>query len=160
MFPSKCLRKLNKYSNIYVSIDFWSKFFIRFHHIVMLIFAFRFFSFAELLSCRQVLNIMVILGFMLNYALRVNLTIAIVAMVEDPTAKPTSISSINFNATALHANETATTLAESVSSRIHTHAHTPYQFRSIWKNLNFCFFCLLRSFDATSVAHSPWTGKR
>lgn len=33
------------------------------------------------LSCRQVLNIMVILGFMFNYMLRVNLTIAIVAMV-------------------------------------------------------------------------------
>lgn len=33
------------------------------------------------LSCRQVLSIMVILGFMLNYMLRVNLTIAIVAMV-------------------------------------------------------------------------------
>ncbi|XP_050465192.1 putative inorganic phosphate cotransporter [Cataglyphis hispanica] len=32
------------------------------------------------LSCRQVLNIMVILGFMLNYMLRVNLTIAIVSM--------------------------------------------------------------------------------
>ena len=37
--------------------------------------------FPERLSCRQVLNIMVILGFMLNYMLRVNLTIAIVAMV-------------------------------------------------------------------------------
>ncbi|KAL2741019.1 sialin-like isoform X1 [Vespula squamosa] len=33
------------------------------------------------LSCLQVLNIMVILGFMLNYMLRVNLTIAIVSMV-------------------------------------------------------------------------------
>lgn len=33
-------------------------------------------------SCRAVLYLMVILGFMLNYALRVNLTIAIVAMVE------------------------------------------------------------------------------
>ncbi|XP_020709772.2 sialin [Athalia rosae] len=33
------------------------------------------------ITCRQVLNIMVILGFMLNYMLRVNLTIAIVAMV-------------------------------------------------------------------------------
>lgn len=32
-------------------------------------------------SCLQVLNIMVILGFMLNYMLRVNLTIAIVSMV-------------------------------------------------------------------------------
>lgn len=37
--------------------------------------------FAGFLTCRQVLNIMVIFGFMLNYALRVNLTIAIVAMV-------------------------------------------------------------------------------
>ncbi|XP_076161361.1 putative inorganic phosphate cotransporter isoform X2 [Ptiloglossa arizonensis] len=35
----------------------------------------------EWLTCRQVLNIMVILGFMLNYMLRVNLTIAIVSMV-------------------------------------------------------------------------------
>lgn len=38
-------------------------------------------SISDKISCRQVLNIMVILGFMLNYALRVNLTIAIVAMV-------------------------------------------------------------------------------
>lgn len=37
--------------------------------------------FPDRLSCRQVLNIMVILGFMLNYMLRVNLTIAIVSMV-------------------------------------------------------------------------------
>uniref|UniRef100_U5EX23 Putative permease of the major facilitator superfamily n=1 Tax=Corethrella appendiculata TaxID=1370023 RepID=U5EX23_9DIPT len=41
---------------------------------------------SDLVSCRQVLNLMVILGFMLNYALRVNLTIAIVAMVKQ-TAK-------------------------------------------------------------------------
>lgn len=38
-------------------------------------------SLLDRLSCRQVLNIMVILGFMLNYMLRVNLTIAIVSMV-------------------------------------------------------------------------------
>lgn len=37
---------------------------------------------SDFLTCRQVLNLMVILGFMLNYALRVNLTIAIVAMVQ------------------------------------------------------------------------------
>ncbi|CAG9138783.1 unnamed protein product, partial [Plutella xylostella] len=35
------------------------------------------------LTCVQVLNIMVLLGFMLNYALRVNLTIAIVEMIYD-----------------------------------------------------------------------------
>lgn len=34
------------------------------------------------MSCRLVLNLMVITGFMLNYAFRVNLTIAIVAMVK------------------------------------------------------------------------------
>ncbi|EDW87691.1 sialin [Drosophila yakuba] len=34
------------------------------------------------LSCRQVLNLLTMLGFMLNYALRVNLTIAIVDMVQ------------------------------------------------------------------------------
>lgn len=86
---------------------------------IFFLFSIRFpFYFAGLLSCRQVLNIMVILGFMLNYALRVNLTIAIVAMVEDPTAKSTTISNMNFNATALHANETTSTLAESVSFRI------------------------------------------
>lgn len=39
------------------------------------------------LSCRQVLNIMVIFGFMINYMLRVNLTIAMVAMVYPNTSK-------------------------------------------------------------------------
>ncbi|XP_037958154.1 sialin [Teleopsis dalmanni] len=39
----------------------------------------------NLLSCRQVLNILTMLGFMLNYALRVNLTIAIVQMVQPET---------------------------------------------------------------------------
>lgn len=37
--------------------------------------------FADRISCRFVLNLMVILGFMFNYMLRVNLTIAIVEMV-------------------------------------------------------------------------------
>ncbi|XP_055854515.1 sialin [Episyrphus balteatus] len=40
---------------------------------------------SNFLSCRQVLNLMTMLGFMLNYALRVNLTIAIVAMVKTNT---------------------------------------------------------------------------
>lgn len=38
-------------------------------------------------SCRQVLNLMVILGFMFNYMLRVNLTIAIVDMVVQPSTE-------------------------------------------------------------------------
>ncbi|XP_047535269.1 sialin [Vanessa atalanta] len=40
-------------------------------------------NFTGCLTCVQVLNIMVLLGFMLNYALRVNLTIAIVKMIFD-----------------------------------------------------------------------------
>lgn len=58
-------------------------------HILFDIFSFIFVS--EWLTCRQVLNIMVIFGFMLNYALRVNLTIAIVAMVVDTTSPTTPI---------------------------------------------------------------------
>lgn len=44
------------------------------------------FCFSDRISCRFVLNLMVILGFMFNYMLRVNLTIAIVEMVI-PTTK-------------------------------------------------------------------------
>ncbi|XP_038222250.1 sialin isoform X2 [Zerene cesonia] len=40
-------------------------------------------NFTGCLTCVQVLNLMVLLGFMLNYALRVNLTIAIVEMIFD-----------------------------------------------------------------------------
>lgn len=47
------------------------------------------------LTCRQVLNIMVILGFMLNYMLRVNLTIAIVSMVIPSSGNQTLHSSSN-----------------------------------------------------------------
>ncbi|XP_052751162.1 sialin isoform X2 [Galleria mellonella] len=43
------------------------------------------------LTCVQVLNIMVLLGFMLNYALRVNLTIAIVEMLYDVNDNQTAI---------------------------------------------------------------------
>ncbi|CAB3230190.1 unnamed protein product [Arctia plantaginis] len=42
-------------------------------------------NFTGCLTCVQVLNIMVLLGFMLNYALRVNLTIAIVEMTYNQT---------------------------------------------------------------------------
>ncbi|XP_075153286.1 sialin [Haematobia irritans] len=53
----------------------------------------------NLLSCRQVLNILTMLGFMLNYALRVNLTIAIVAMVR-PTVDDSAVAKIvNTNST-------------------------------------------------------------
>ncbi|KAH8377146.1 hypothetical protein KR093_003693, partial [Drosophila rubida] len=47
-------------------------------------------SLADMLSCRQVLNLLTMLGFMLNYALRVNLTIAIVDMVVPNDAANTS----------------------------------------------------------------------
>lgn len=47
----------------------------------------------DFLTCRQILNIMVILGFMFNYMLRVNLTIAIVDMVETNTTNITNTNS-------------------------------------------------------------------
>ncbi|XP_046405543.1 sialin [Ischnura elegans] len=50
---------------------------------------------SDRLNCRQVLNIMVFLGFMFNYMLRVNLTIAIVDMV-----KPANKTDIGDNSTA------------------------------------------------------------
>lgn len=62
-----------------------------------------FFSFpVSFISCRQVLNFMVILGFMFNYMLRVNLTIAIVEMVySEPVSNSTT------NVTVPQVNETA-----------------------------------------------------
>ncbi|PNF28216.1 Sialin [Cryptotermes secundus] len=62
------------------------------------------------LSCRQVLNIMVILGFMFNYMLRVNLTIAIVAMVI-PSNK-TDISHTSATATECSDPGNATLLSD------------------------------------------------
>ncbi|KAJ8946330.1 hypothetical protein NQ318_004220 [Aromia moschata] len=46
----------------------------------------------DLLTCRQILNAMVILGFMFNYMLRVNLTIAIVDMIESNASIATNSS--------------------------------------------------------------------
>ncbi|XP_058815348.1 sialin [Topomyia yanbarensis] len=60
------------------------------------------------LSCRQVLNIMVIFGFMLNYALRVNFTIAIVVMCK--TLKNLSNGTAGDDALAF-GNETAAALS-------------------------------------------------
>ncbi|XP_013166901.1 PREDICTED: sialin [Papilio xuthus] len=48
-------------------------------------------NFTGCLTCVQVLNIMVLLGFMLNYALRVNLTIAIVEMIYDEADNHTTV---------------------------------------------------------------------
>lgn len=54
----------------------------------------------ERISCRQVLNFMVILGFMFNYMLRVNLTIAITEMVfEEHPIVTTLASPITINGT-------------------------------------------------------------
>lgn len=60
---------------------------------------------------------MVILGFMLNYALRVNLTIAIVAMVEEP--KDSAIPTVNQSDTSLLSNQTVdgATVAAHISAQ-------------------------------------------
>ncbi|XP_072944504.1 sialin isoform X2 [Epargyreus clarus] len=52
-------------------------------------------NFTGCLTCVQVLNIMVLLGFMLNYALRVNFTIAIVEMIYDAKDNATATTLAN-----------------------------------------------------------------
>lgn len=79
----------------------------------MLIF---FLLFSDWVSCRQVLNLMVILGFMLNYALRVNLTIAIVAMV--PTVHHHQ--EITTNTTVNETQIISTTVVRLNSYSLHT----------------------------------------
>lgn len=70
---------------------------------------FQFIS-TEWLSCRFVLNIMVIFGFMLNYALRVNLTIALVDMIATP-----SNDTILSNETLSTVNATIASVTEAVA---------------------------------------------
>lgn len=69
---------------------------------------------------------MVILGFMLNYALRVNLTIAIVAMVEEPAHKAQIKPIVTPNLTYTHSTE-------ELSSAAHTLpiSTTPEPFQNI-----------------------------
>lgn len=59
-----------------------------------------FLFFTDGISCRFVLNLMVIIGFMFNYMLRVNLTIAIVEMVLPPNTTAVE----NGNATIENGN--------------------------------------------------------
>lgn len=60
--------------------------------------------FIDFLTCRQVLNIMVILGFMFNYMLRVNMAIAIVAMIKDGNVTTANVTAPS-NATANTASD-------------------------------------------------------
>uniref|UniRef100_A0AAG5D7W2 Major facilitator superfamily (MFS) profile domain-containing protein n=1 Tax=Anopheles atroparvus TaxID=41427 RepID=A0AAG5D7W2_ANOAO len=64
-------------------------------------------------TCRQVLNIMVIFGFMLNYALRVNFTIAIVAMTKTLVSAATGTdNSTELNTTDITSVAALTTTTE------------------------------------------------
>jgi ACS family sodium-dependent inorganic phosphate cotransporter len=63
-------------------------------------------SIPDFLTCTQILNIMVILGFMFNYMLRVNLTIAVVAMIKKNDTNSTSTSeSVQFDWTEAQKND-------------------------------------------------------
>ena len=95
---------------------------------------------SDILTCKQVLNIMVIFGFMLNYMLRVNMTIAIVSMVIP--SKDSSHSS-SYNRTnecfdheikinvSLHNNESAMIASNSTISSF------PYPPRHVRYSLSF-----------------------
>ena len=66
------------------------------------------------IDCRTILNIMVILGFMFNYMLRVNLTIAIVEMVHTPSATNSTTdtatdSTANYTTTASNLSDSKET---------------------------------------------------
>ncbi|XP_053611221.1 sialin [Plodia interpunctella] len=54
-------------------------------------------NFTGCLTCVQVLNMMVLLGFMLNYALRVNLTIAVVEMIYGDKDNHTAVLNITHD---------------------------------------------------------------
>lgn len=54
------------------------------------------------MSCSRILNIMVLLGFMVNYMLRVNFTIAIVDMVPQKQNDSIEQQSTNFSIPALN----------------------------------------------------------
>lgn len=77
-----------------------------------------FFFVAGCLTCVQVLNIMVLLGFMLNYALRVNLTIAIVEMIFDDKTNHTVAAVTNLT-------ETFNVTEVSISFQAHGHYPMP-----------------------------------
>lgn len=108
-------------------------------------------NFSEFLSCRKVLNIMVIMGFMLNYALRVNLTIAIVAMVDDQMDnKTTNLTSKhehnNTNSYMTHSNEDLTSASHTLPN---TTAAEPFQHPNDkvsmkWNRKNRSFFSEIR----------------
>ncbi|XP_034951933.1 uncharacterized protein [Chelonus insularis] len=68
-----------------------------------------------LLTCRHVLNIMIILGFICNYILRVNLTIAIVAMVVPRNSTSTNLTYVSdeYSETLSAINSTATNTSQS-----------------------------------------------
>lgn len=88
------------------------------------------------------------MGFMLNYALRVNLTIAIVAMVEEPVNKPASKIPSNTAAAAtlpaavLNKNDTFfhnSHSTEELSSAAHTLpiSTTPEPFQNLTDKVSF-----------------------
>lgn len=78
---------------------------------------FFYISFIEWLTCTKVLNIMVILGFMLNYALRTCLTIALVEMVLPKSEESLAIvSNVTMSNNSTIATTIATTSTESTRS--------------------------------------------
>ncbi|KAH8282443.1 hypothetical protein KR054_007753, partial [Drosophila jambulina] len=70
-------------------------------------------SLPDFLSCRQVLNLLTMLGFMLNYALRVNLTIAIVDMVRPNVTASADNGTLTGNGTAANSSSSSSVTTSS-----------------------------------------------
>lgn len=98
--------------------------------------------FTDRITCRQVLNFMVILGFMFNYMLRVNLTIAITDMIkENRTANATTPS----NSTISTAENSTLTVIANETSKLDPQPVDDGQTRFYWNKheqnlLLGCFF--------------------
>ncbi|XP_078045525.1 putative inorganic phosphate cotransporter [Augochlora pura] len=89
----------------------------------------------DCLTCRQVLNIMVILGFMLNYMLRVNLTIAIVSMVIPDHSNASHVAGLNATGKCFVLGNETESLDHSATPTIAESEQTRYPWNEYEVNL-------------------------
>jgi len=99
-----------------------------------------------------VLNLLTMLGFMLNYALRVNLTIAIVDMVRPNVTSPAGNVTLAGNATSLMGNNTSGN-----SSSLSLDGVDVYEERFSWDTYqtNFVLGCFFWGYILTELPGGP-----
>lgn len=110
------------------------------------------FYITDLLSCRQILNLLTMFGFMLNYALRVNLTIAIVEMVV-PDNKTDISAPANITLDASYSMNATTTTTESSIANLANEADLNIEDRFPWDSYqqNFVLGCFFWGYILTEL---------